>query len=58
VGQTAHERADHGYDVLIVEDGCATLSQEAHQTTLETFGVIFGRIEKAEEIIGVLDGAT
>ena len=58
VGQTARELADRGYDVVIVEDGCATLSPAAHQATLETFGVVFGQARSADEIIGELGGAT
>lgn len=50
VGQTARELADRGYEVLLVEDGCATLSMDAHRATLETFGVVFGRTKSANEI--------
>ena len=43
---------------MLVEDGCATLSKDAHQATLESFGVIFGQAKSADEIIGELAGAT
>lgn len=58
VGQTARELADRGYDVLLVEDGCATLSMDAHRATLEMFGMVFGQAKSADEIIGELKGAT
>jgi nicotinamidase-related amidase len=58
VGQTARELGDRGYDVLLVEDGCATLSPDAHQATLETFGVVFGQARSADEIIGELAGVS
>lgn len=54
VGQTARELADRGYEVLLVEDGCATLSMDAHRATLETFGVVFGQTKSANEISGEL----
>jgi nicotinamidase-related amidase len=54
VGQTARELSDRGYDVVMVEDGCATLAPDAHQTTLETFGVVFGRSMSADDIVGEL----
>lgn len=50
VGQTARELADRGYEVLLVEDGCATLSMDAHRATLETFGVVFGQTRSAKDI--------
>lgn len=58
VSQTARELADRGYDVLLVEDGCATLSMDAHRSTLEMFGVVFGRVKSSDEIIGRLKSAT
>lgn len=58
VGQTARELADRGYDVVLVEDGCATLSLDAHQATLEMFGAVFGQTKSADEIIGELAAAT
>lgn len=54
VGQTACELADRGYEVLLVEDGCATLSTDAHRATLESFGVVFGQVKSAHEIFGNL----
>ena len=57
VGQTARELADRGYDVLMVEDGCATLSPDAHRTTLESFDAVFGRVLSAADIIDELAGA-
>lgn len=58
VGQTARELADRGYDVLIVEDGSATLSMDAHRSTLEMFGVVFGQVKSSDEIIGGLKSAS
>lgn len=52
------ELADRGYDVVLVEEGCATLSPDAHQATLESFGVIFGQAKSADEISGELVAAT
>jgi nicotinamidase-related amidase len=56
VGQTARELSDRGYDVLMVEDGCATLSPDAHRTTLETFDMVFGRVLVADAVVGELKG--
>jgi nicotinamidase-related amidase len=57
VGQTARELSDRGYDVVMVEDGCATLSSEAHRATLETFDTVFGRSMSADDVIGAFEGA-
>ena len=58
VGQTARELADCGYEVMLVEDGCATLSMDAHRSTLETFGVVFGQVKSANEILSELGSVT
>lgn len=58
VGQTARELADRGYEVLLVEDGCATLSLDAHRMTLETFAAVFGQSTSTDEIVGEIGGTT
>jgi len=58
VWQTARELADRGYEVVVVEDGCATTSPEAHRVTLETFSMVFGEVNMAAEIMRELGEAT
>ena len=44
-----------GDTVMVVEDGCATLPQDAHRAALENFDTIFGQAKSADEIIGEPD---
>lgn len=57
VGQTARELADYGLKVIMVEDACATLSPDAHRTTLETFGMVFGQTMTTKEVMREFSGA-
>lgn len=45
---------DFGYQVVLVEDACATFSEELHNSSLRVMGDWFCRIASAEEILGML----
>lgn len=51
VTQTAREMADLGFRVIVAEDACTELSEESHRAALHTFGLIFGRVRRAEEVV-------
>jgi nicotinamidase-related amidase len=58
VETTARDAADRGYDVVLLDDGCAALSPEIHEATLLSFQGPFGRVRTADEVLALLkDGA-
>ncbi|MBI3785948.1 MAG: cysteine hydrolase [Deltaproteobacteria bacterium] len=54
VTQTARETADRGFRVIVAEDACTEMSEEMHNAALLTFGYVFGRVRRTEEIVGLL----
>lgn len=44
---------DLGYRVVVVEDACAAATQEAHEATIATFGLL-GEVASAEEVLAAL----
>ena len=57
VSQTARETADRGFDVVIAEDACATLSPELHRAALEIFALAFGRTATTDAVARHLEAA-
>lgn len=51
VETTAREAADRGYAVTLVEDACATTNPDLHQTTMQNFKRLFGRVRSCREIL-------
>ena len=51
VHSTAREAADYGFYVVIVEDCCAAWSLDIHQSTLKSFGLMYGQILPHDKII-------
>ncbi len=54
VETTAREAADRGYQVTLVEDGCATTFEDLHRVTLRNFQRLFGRVASAQGVISEL----
>lgn len=54
VTTTAREAADRSFRTIMVSDGCTTLSEQMHQTSLETFNIAFGWVRTAEEVVTLL----
>lgn len=54
VTQTARETADRGFRVIVAEDACTEMSQELHEAALLTFGYVFGRVRRTEEVENLL----
>jgi biuret amidohydrolase len=48
---------DHGYEVVVVSDATATISDEAHEATLASLGFIAQRILTTEEVLAELTQA-
>ena len=57
VSQTARETADRGFQVIVAEDACTTLSEEMHRGALQCFQIAFGRVRKTDEILALLTSA-
>jgi nicotinamidase-related amidase len=58
VTQTAREMADRGFQVLIAEDACTTLSDEMHKGALQCFSIAFGRVRSTEAVMKLLSTAS
>jgi nicotinamidase-related amidase len=50
VESTARDLADAGFDVYVVADCCTTATQEAHDASLETLGLLTRGIMSADEL--------
>jgi biuret amidohydrolase len=56
VETTARDAADRGYEVVLVDDGCAAFSPEIHEATLLSFQGPFGRVRTTDEVLALLRG--
>ena len=54
VESTAREATDRGYNVVIVGDCCASLSQEAHDAALTTALPFLATISNSDEVVAAL----
>ena len=52
---TARVAAELGYNTLICEDACATLTQRAHDEALLMHARVFGRVSDTEGVLAELD---
>ena len=57
VETTARDAADLGYQVILVDDACATYSPEIHEATLLSFQGPFGRVRLADDVLALLQYA-
>jgi biuret amidohydrolase len=55
VAATARGAADRDFQTVVAEDACATLSDQLHRASLDVIGLAFGRVARAEEIVGKLE---
>lgn len=51
VEMTARDAADRGYKCVVVEDACATLTQEMHEAVLKTFTFLYGKVQETEAVL-------
>src|SRR5262245_39422512 len=56
VETTARDAADRGYEVVLLDDGCAAYSPEIHDATMLSFQGPFGRVRSTEEVLAILQG--
>lgn len=54
VETTARDAADRGYEVVLLDDGCAAFSPEIHEATLLSFQGPFGRVRRSDEVLALL----
>ena len=55
VSATARGAADRDFNTIVVEDGCATVSEALHRAALEIIGLSFGRIVTSDDIVDALE---
>ena len=53
---TARDAAELGYDSLVCEDACATLTPRAHREALLMHARVFGRVARTQDVIKELTG--
>ncbi len=56
VAATAHDAADRGYHVLLVEDACRAVTPYLHESSLVMFAAMFGRVTTTDEALKELGG--
>lgn len=56
VETTARDAADRGYEVVLLDDGCAAYSPEIHEATMLSFGSHFGQVRRTDEVLALLNG--
>jgi nicotinamidase-related amidase len=56
VEATARDAADLGYDVVLLDHGCAAFSPEIHEATLLSFQGPFRRVRSTDEVLALMDG--
>jgi nicotinamidase-related amidase len=56
VETTARDAADRGYEVVLLDDGCAAFSPEIHEASLLSFQGPFGRVRTTDEVLALLKG--
>lgn len=54
VETTARDAADRGFKCILVDDACATFSQEIHDATMRSFAMISGRVATTDEVLADL----
>ena len=56
VETAARDACDLGYFVTVVDDGCATVTEELHTASLATLRDRYARISTTEEVLSEVDG--
>jgi nicotinamidase-related amidase len=57
VAATAHDAADRGYNVILVEDGCRAVTPYLQECTLVVFAAMFGRVASTDEVLNEVNSA-
>ena len=52
VDTTGRDASDRGFDCVLAEDACAATTVAFHDAALATFRRLFGRVARADEILG------
>jgi nicotinamidase-related amidase len=51
VDLTARDAADQGYETFLIEDACATFTEDAERAALQTFQSLFGTVLTSDDVI-------
>ena len=52
---SVRDAADKSYGVIVVEDGCASWTNEMHSAAIERMHDIFGKVKSTQEVIQILE---
>lgn len=53
---TARDAADRGYEVFLLEDGCATYADDVHRAAVRAFARLSGQVLACEHAVTAIDG--
>ncbi len=54
VETTARDAADRGFKCILVDDACATFSQDVHDATMKAFAIHYGRVATTDEVLAYI----
>jgi nicotinamidase-related amidase len=54
VSTSARDLADRGFQIIIAEDACTTLSDEMHRASMLQLGIAFARVRRTEDVLALL----
>ena len=54
VESAARDAKDLGYGGIVVDDACATWSEEMHQAALRVMGEVFAKIKTTDQVLAAL----
>lgn len=57
IEMTARDAADRGYKCVIVDDACATFTQDMHDAVLRTFSFLYGKVQRTDDVVAELETA-
>ncbi|MGD9762407.1 MAG: cysteine hydrolase family protein [Candidatus Binatia bacterium] len=57
VEMAARDAADRAYKCIVVDDACATFTQEMHDAALRTFRMLYGKVEDTHDVVAEIRAA-
>lgn len=54
VAQTTRELGDRDFNALVVENACASLSEDRHKSALETISITFGTVVSTDQALALV----
>lgn len=54
VDTAVRDAADRGFNVILVEDGCAAVTKELHEATIEILAGVYARVKSTEDLLKIM----